>query len=549
MVRPRDTGEVSKAVRWCHDHGVPIVTQGGLTGLVHGADASPQEVIVSLERMRAIEAIDPVQRIAVVQAGVTLQALQEAVEPRGLSFPLDLGARGSATLGGNAATNAGGNRVIRYGMMRDMVLGLEVVLADGTVLSSMNRLIKNNTGYDLKQIFIGSEGTLGIITRLVLRLREKPSSQDVAIVAVPSFEALTRLLKHIDGALGGSLSAFEVMWQSFYRLVTSPPARGKPPVGQDYPYYVLIESLGADARLDSERFVTALETALEAKLISDAAIAQSDSDRRAFWALRDDVMQVVVGGMPVVFDISLPLAAMEQYVEGLKSDLNAGIGEHRLWIFGHLGDGNLHVIVQVAPQNYMALRPKIEALVYGPLGKFGGSISAEHGIRVREEALSFGLPERGRDRADAGTQEGVRPRRDPQSRQNLLTGMNDEESAFGKGLSIAGAGPGGAVDDGAQGPRRRHDHVLAYDGRIRAAAGRLRRQQRRLQLCGADGDQRVRHRRSGAAPGPEGRRRRQQFRPRRREIRKVRPDAAQGRVCRCTAGRRVLCQSRMQGGR
>ena len=227
LVRPKDTEEVSKVVGWCHDNGMRIVTQGGLTGLVHGADASPEEVIVSMERMRAIEAIDPVQRVAVVQAGVTLQALQEAVEQHDLSFPLDLGARGTATLGGNAATNAGGNRVIRYGMMRDMILGLEVVLADGTIVSSMNRLIKNNAGYDLKQVFVGSEGTLGIITRLVLRLREKPRSQDVAIVAVPTFEALTKLLKHIDSALGGSLSAFEVMWQSFYRLVTSPPATGQ----------------------------------------------------------------------------------------------------------------------------------------------------------------------------------------------------------------------------------------------------------------------------------------------------------------------------------
>jgi len=385
LVRPTNTGEVSKVLRWCHDNGVHVVTQGGLTGLVHGADATPEEVILSMERMRVIEEIDPVQRIAIVQAGVVLQKLQEAVEQHELSFPLDLGARGTATLGGNAATNAGGNRVIRYGMMRDMVLGLEVVLADGTIVSSMNRLIKNNAGYDLKHVFIGSEGTLGVITRLVLRLREKPRSQDVAIVAVPTFEALAKLLKHIDGALGGSLSAFEVMWQSFYRLVTSPPARGKPPVGQDHPYYVLIESLGANARLDSERFVAALESALEAKLISDAAVAQSDSDRRAFWALRDDVVQVVVGGMPVVFDISLPLASMEQYVDTLSKDLKAGIGEHQLWIFGHLGDGNLHVIVQVPAQSYMTLRPKVEALVYGPLGNLGGSISAEHGIGLEKK--------------------------------------------------------------------------------------------------------------------------------------------------------------------
>jgi FAD/FMN-containing dehydrogenase len=385
LVRPKNTEEVSRAVRWCHDNHMAIVTHGGLTGLVHGADAAASEVILSMERMRAIETIDPVQRIAVVQAGVTLQALQEAVEQQNLSFPLDLGARGSATLGGNAATNAGGNRVIRYGMMRDMILGLEVVLADGTVISSMNHLIKNNAGYDLKQVFVGSEGTLGIITRLVLRLREKPRSQDVAIVAVPDFEALAKLLKHIDSSLGGSLSAFEVMWQSFYRLVTSPPARGKPPVGQDHPYYVLIESLGADVRLDSERFTAALESALEQKLISDAAVAQSESDRRAFWALRDDVVQVMVGGMPVVFDISLPLAAMEGYVDGLNRDLKTEIGEHKLWIFGHLGDGNLHVIVQVPPQHHLALRPKIEALVYRSLGELGGSISAEHGIGLEKK--------------------------------------------------------------------------------------------------------------------------------------------------------------------
>ena len=385
LVRPKSTGEVSQVMRWCHDHDVPVVTQGGLTGLVHGADAAPTEVILSVERMRTIEAIDPRQRTATVQAGVVLQTLQEAVEEYDLGFPLDLGARGTATLGGMAAVNAGGNRVIRYGMTRDMVLGLEAVLADGTVVSSLNHLIKNNAGYDLKHLFIGSEGTLGIITRLVLRLREKPRSQDVAVVAAPSFEAVATLLKHMDRALGGSLSAFEVMWQSFYRLVTSPPAKGKPPIGQDHPYYVLIECLGAEAKQDSERFGAALESAFEAGLIADAAVAQSDSDRHAMWSLRDDVEQVTRGGAPIVFDISLPIGAMEGYIGALAEALIAGIGEHRLWVFGHLGDGNLHVIVQVRPQDYMTLRPKIEALVYRPLGALGGSVSAEHGIGLEKK--------------------------------------------------------------------------------------------------------------------------------------------------------------------
>jgi FAD/FMN-containing dehydrogenase len=385
LVRPKSTEQVSAVMRWCHANGMRVVTHGGLTGLVHGADAAPDEIILSLERMRVIESVDPQQRTATVQAGVVLQALQEAVEEHQLAFPLDLGARGSATLGGNAATNAGGNRVIRYGMMRDMVLGLEAVLADGSVVSSMSPLIKNNTGYDLKQLFIGSEGTLGVITRLVLRLREKPLSNNVAFVAAPSFEAMTKLLRHMDRSLGGTLSAFEVMWRSFYRLVTTAPAKGRPPISQEYPYYILIECLGADRALDTERFGTALESAMEQGLIVDAAVSQSDADCSAFWSLRDDVAQVMRDGAPVVFDVSLPVAEMERFVSNLREALPKEIGDHQFWVFGHLGDGNLHVVVQVKPQDYGAARPKIEALVYGALKSFRGSVSAEHGIGLEKK--------------------------------------------------------------------------------------------------------------------------------------------------------------------
>ena len=386
LARPASTEEVSRVLRWCHDHSVAVVTQGGLTGLVHGADASETEVILSMERMRTIENIDKRQRTATVQAGVVLQTFQEAVNLHELMFPLDLGARGSATLGGNAATNAGGNRVIRYGMMRDMVLGLEVVLADGTVISSMNSLIKNNTGYDLKQLFLGSEGTLGVITRLVLRLCEKPQSSNVAIVATQTFDALADLLKHMDRSLGGTLSAFEVMWQSFYQLVSTAPALGKPPLSQDHPFYVLIESQGADRESDALRFNSALAAAMEQGLLVDAAIAQSDSDCHAFWSLRDDVAQVARGGAPVVFDVSLPIAEMEQFANRLRDALPAAIGDHKLWIFGHLGDGNLHVVVQVPPPAYVASRPAIEALVYSGLREFRGSVSAEHGIGLEKKA-------------------------------------------------------------------------------------------------------------------------------------------------------------------
>jgi FAD/FMN-containing dehydrogenase len=384
LVRPASTEEVSRVLRWCHDHDVAVVPHGGLTGLVRGADARPDEIILSLERMRRIEEINAVQRTATVQAGVVLQTLQEEAEKRDLAFPLDLGARGAATLGGNAATNAGGNRVIRYGMTRDMVLGLEVVLADGTVVCSMNQLIKNNTGYDLRQLFIGSEGTLGVITRLVLRLREKPSTSNVAVAGLSSFDNVAGFLKHMDRSLGGTLSAFEVMWQGFYKLVTTAPAKGRPPISQEYPFYVLVESQGADREADTRRFSGALESALEQALIVDAAISQSDADCRAFWSLRDDVEQVTHGGLPIVFDISLPIAEMDNFANNLRAALEREIGQHRLWIFGHVGDGNLHVIVQVKPEDYRAFRPKIEALVYAPLGAFRGSVSAEHGIGLEK---------------------------------------------------------------------------------------------------------------------------------------------------------------------
>ncbi|MBP6279733.1 MAG: FAD-binding oxidoreductase, partial [Rhodocyclaceae bacterium] len=240
-------------------------------------------------------------------------------------------------------------------------------------------------GYDLKHLFIGSEGTLGIITRLVLRLREKPVGQNMALVAVPNFAAMGKLLKHMDRSLGGTLSAFEAMWQSFYRLVTTAPAKGRPPIAQDYPYYVLIESQGAARESDTARFNAALESAMEQELILDAAISQSDADCHDFWSLRDDVGQSMQGGLPVVFDISLPIDAMERYTEDLARTLTAQISEHKLWIFGHLGDGNLHIVVQVKPQDYFAMRPKIEALVYQPLAAFGGSVSAEHGIGLEKK--------------------------------------------------------------------------------------------------------------------------------------------------------------------
>jgi FAD/FMN-containing dehydrogenase len=213
LVRPQTTAEVAEVVKLCQEAGQGIIPYGGLTGLVEATASDQSEVAISLERMNQIEEIDVESRTMTVQAGVPLQVVQEEADKADLLFPLDIGARGSATIGGNVSTNAGGNRVIRYGMMRDQILGMEVVLADGNVVTSMNKIIKNNTGYDLKHLFVGAEGTLGIVTRIVLRLRPKPKSQQMAFVAVNTFSQVTRVLNLLDGALGGSLSAFEVLWK------------------------------------------------------------------------------------------------------------------------------------------------------------------------------------------------------------------------------------------------------------------------------------------------------------------------------------------------
>jgi FAD/FMN-containing dehydrogenase len=383
LVRPTSTTEVSAVLAACHAAGVAVVPQGGMTGLVHGADGQAHEVILSLERMRHMEPVDTTQRVLIAEAGVVLEQAQAAAEAAGLLFPVDLGARGSATLGGMVATNAGGNRVIHYGMMRDNVLGLEAVLADGTVLSSMNQLIKNNSGYDLKHLFIGSEGTLGVVTRVVMRLCEPPASRCTALLALPDFEAVGKLLRRLDCAPAGALTAFEVMWSDFYRAVTTPPALARPPLAQHHPYYVLVETSGVESD-QSDRFAEVLSEAVQDGLAVDATIAQNERESQALWALRDDVAQLGRWRPLAAYDISLRLADTETYVEGLRASIGTRWPAARLWAFGHLGDGNVHVAVHV-PDLDAAGRIELDRLVYTPLQALGGAVSAEHGIGIEKK--------------------------------------------------------------------------------------------------------------------------------------------------------------------
>ena len=383
VLRPRSTAEVAAVLRLCHAAGQAVVTEGGKTGLVSGARASSGEIALSLERMHAIEQIDARGRTMTVQAGATLQAVHEAAEAEGLIMPLDLGARGTATIGGNIATNAGGNQVIRYGMMREQVLGLEVVLADGTVMSSLNQVLKNNTGYDLKQLFIGSEGTLGVITRAVLRLRPLMPARNSALVATDSLEHLVALLTFIERELGGRMSAFEAMWNNFYRIASRGPHLGQPPIADSYPFYVLIESAGADLEAEAGHFLDALTRATDLGLLQDAVLAQSEKERAAFWAIRDNIESLAVLWPLAIFDISLPLATMEDYLERTGARLEQRLGELRWVTFGHLGDSNLHLAIALGGDD-PALRHAVEEIVYAGLAGIGGSVSAEHGIGLEK---------------------------------------------------------------------------------------------------------------------------------------------------------------------
>lgn len=381
LVRPGSTVEVAAVLTTCNDAGVSVVPLGGGTGLAGGTNTTEEQVLVSLERLRAIEAIDMVGRTMTVQAGVILQAVHEAAAAHDLLFPVDLGARGSAQVGGLIATNAGGNGVIRYGMMRENLLGLEVVLADGTILDSMNAVVKNNTGYDLKHLFCGSEGTLGIITGAVLRLRPAPLSRSTALVAVPTFAALAALLTTLESRLGGSLSAFEAMWKSFYTTIAVESGNHVPPLPADSPYYALVEAQGGDPDRDEDRFHGVLGDLVEEGLITDAAIAMSSADRERLWGIRDDIPALVAAvDTRLVYDVSVPIPHMEEYVAQVDQQLRDRLGARRIIVFGHLGDGNLHVAVGDLAEDGPAAKKTSDTIVYDALLPYGGSVSAEHGV-------------------------------------------------------------------------------------------------------------------------------------------------------------------------
>ncbi len=382
VVSPLNTQELSSILELCNANRQSVVPMGGMTNLVQGAVTSVDDVAVSFEKMNRIEEIDATAHTMTVQAGVTMQEAQAAADQEGLYFPVDIGSRGNCMLGGNVSTNAGGTRVIRYGMIRDSVLGLEAVLADGTIVSSMNSMLKNNSGFDLKQLFIGTEGVLGFITRIVFRMQVKPRSHNVALLACNDYGQVTQLLNKARELLGGALCGFEVMWDNYFHEVVQPIGRLSTPVGPKYHYYIIIEAIGTHPETDDMAFESALTEMFTSELVEDGALAKSDTEREAIWAIRHDVEWIIRDAL--IFDISLPVADFLEYIEIITDSIKRDLEDAKVITFGHLGDNNLHVSVLCEGARTSHMKT-IEQHVYGALEPFGGAVSAEHGIGLEKK--------------------------------------------------------------------------------------------------------------------------------------------------------------------
>ncbi len=393
VVRPGSTAEVAAIVRACALHqaatGVSLVPQGGNTGLAVGSvpDDSGRQIVLSLTRLSAVRGIDSANLTITVEAGCILHSVQEAAEAAGFLFPLSLAAEGSCTLGGNLGTNAGGTQVVRYGNTRDLCLGLEVVTAQGEIWHGLSGLRKDNTGYDLRDLLIGSEGTLGIITAATMKLFPLPAAQLTAWAAVPSLDAAVALLGLAHRHLGAGLTGFEVMGRFALSLVDKHFKQLSVPLYQDAPYCVLLENSDHESETHARTlFEHLLETAMEQGCVSDAVVAESLNQARHLWHLRESIpLAQAEEGLNIKHDISIPVSRIAEFVAQTDALLQREIPGVRLVNFGHLGDGNLHYNVQ-APEGVDAkafLRDeeeRVNTLVFDAVARFDGSISAEHGV-------------------------------------------------------------------------------------------------------------------------------------------------------------------------
>ncbi len=387
VVRPRNTAEVSAVMRLCHQSQTPVVPQGGNTGMSGGAtpDMSGAQVVLSLNRMKRIHEVDPVNNTLTADAGVILAEIQQAARAVDRYFPLSLGAEGSCTIGGNLATNAGGTGVLRYGNTRDLTLGLEVVLPDGRIWNGLRGLRKDNTGYDLKDLFIGSEGSLGIITGVVLKLFAAPAGRVSAWVGAKELTSVVTLLNRLQAACGPRLSAFEMMSESSLALVTRHLDGHFSPLNQAYPYYALIELADTNLNGLQEMLQEALTSAIDDGLIDDCVVAMNEAQSVSMWRLREGIsMAQVKAGKAVKHDIALPISSLATFVKEADQIVMNGFPDLPIINFGHIGDGNLHynilVPLDISPSLYKETTAELNKRIHDLVTQFNGSISAEHGV-------------------------------------------------------------------------------------------------------------------------------------------------------------------------
>jgi FAD/FMN-containing dehydrogenase len=391
LLKPASTAEVSAILRLCNDSGTALVTQGGNTGLVGGQIPLHGEVLLSTQRLNKLRALDESGMTLTAEAGVTLAQVQEAAAARNFLFPLSLASEGSCTIGGNIATNAGGTHVLRYGMTRALVLGLEVVLANGTVLEMLRALHKDNSGYDLKQIFIGSEGTLGVVTAACLRLFPQPDVSVTALAAVPSPEAAVKLLGAMQTHTGGMLSAFEMMPRIAMELVTKHIAGTRDPLGAASPWYVLMEATGGRHANLAASFEDGLAAAITDGLVTDAVVASSAAQAQSLWKLRESISESQKReGASIKHDIAVPVAAIPAFLAKATPAVLAVVAGARPVSFGHLGDGNKQFNFNSPKPGddaaFLDLWEEVQQTVHDIVKEFGGSISAEHGIGAMKVA-------------------------------------------------------------------------------------------------------------------------------------------------------------------
>jgi FAD/FMN-containing dehydrogenase len=385
---PRTVAEVSRVVALCHARRVAVVPHGGNTSYCGGAtpDESGRQLVLSLQRLNRIRSVDAANFSLIAEAGCVLAQVQRAADEAERYFPLSLGSEGSCQIGGNLSTNAGGLSVVRYGMMRELVLGLEVVLPDGRVLPALSALRKDNTGYDVRALFVGAEGTLGVITAASLKLFPKLRARATAFAAVPDVPAAVELLGRLREASSDRVNSFELIPRIAVELTTRHIAGVTDPLARAYPWYVLCE-LGATRAAEplDELLAEALAAALDARLVLDAALARSERERAALWKLRESIPEAQrLEGAGLKHDVSLPVAALPEFVARAAQWISAHVPDGVLVAYGHVGDGNLHFNISAAPgalrERFLAREEPVRRAIHDLVASFGGSFSAEHGI-------------------------------------------------------------------------------------------------------------------------------------------------------------------------